>query len=174
MNKPNDYDHTIKHIVATEHIDTWIPFPGAHAMIVDPDIAKDICEERIGGLNGCENKTSFLSPVMHWESRIEDLCKELRFAVPESKTVSHISDAIDFLQSAETLSTGHRCLLKSLRAEYCTHVAARDRIIVAFVACPRNPLIILPRRDTRGARAVDSGVSPSLQGKTVVRRKKRS
>ncbi|KAJ3555378.1 hypothetical protein NM688_g2613 [Phlebia brevispora] len=189
LSHPTVYIDALKRIVARERVDIWVPCSSVMATMVDSEAAKEIREESIGGAEGCQSfiPEPYVAGSLHWKDQFEVLCKELQCAVPYSKVVTSLSDAVDFLHAPGTLAKGYKYILKSLDlddlgrddltlfplstreatydhlshiptpisrehpfllqrflqgSEYCTHVAAREGQIVAFVACPSNPLLM--------------------------------
>ncbi|EKM50498.1 uncharacterized protein PHACADRAFT_263821, partial [Phanerochaete carnosa HHB-10118-sp] len=188
---PRAYAVVIQSIITLWHVDAWVPCSSVHATMIDSDAAAEIiaqpqdkrdtrfCEPFIPLPEVCE--------TLHWKDQFEELCIELGYPVPESKKVTSVQDAVNFLHSPETLAKGYKYLLKSLSLddlgrddftlfplatreeterhlssvptplsenypfllqkflfghEYCTHVAARDGKLVAFVACRSNQLLM--------------------------------
>ena len=187
--EPSVYSRAIQKIVVRERVDAWVPCSSVHATTVDSDVAKAIHENLLGGRNGCDCfiPEPEVAGSLHWKDQFEELCKELGYPVPDSKAVTSVEDAVEFLHSPETLTKGYKYLLKSLSLddlgrddftllplssreatfdhlshvptpiseehpflvqrflfgkEYCSHVAARNGQLVAFVACPSNPLLM--------------------------------
>ncbi len=113
---PEGYIHTLKRIVAAEKVDAWVPCSSVHATMVDSEAAKQISLEKLGGPNGCDTliPEPLVAGTLHWKDQFEELCKQLDYPVPDSKIVTCVSEAVEWLHSPETLSKGFRYLLKSL------------------------------------------------------------
>jgi hypothetical protein len=187
---PAAYIYKLKRIVAARGVDLWVPCSSVQATMVDSEAAFQMASEaRSGALHACETFIPYpaVCGTLHWKDEFEDLCRELGYPVPDSRKVTSVAEAVDFLHSPETLAKGHKYLLKSLTLddlgrddftlfplpareqtaahlasiptplseqdpfllqrflfgnEYCTHVAARDGVVVAFVACRSNQLLM--------------------------------
>ncbi|KIP01889.1 hypothetical protein PHLGIDRAFT_131050 [Phlebiopsis gigantea 11061_1 CR5-6] len=185
------YIETIKRLIPLWSVDIWVPCSSVHATMVDSEAAVKIETElnNIEGISRCESFIPFpeVAGTLHWKDQFEQLCIDLRYPIPESKKVTSVHEAVEFLHSREALEKGHKYLLKSLTLddlgrddftlyplptrdetrrhlstiptpisernpfilqrflfgpEYCTHVAARDGEVVAFVACRSNQLLM--------------------------------
>lgn len=185
------YIQAIKRLVSLWSVDVWVPCSSVHATMVDSEAAVEVVTKfnSITGMPPCEPFIPFpeIAGTLHWKDQFEQLCIDLDYPVPESKKVTSVDEAVEFLHSRETLEKGHKYLLKSLSLddlgrddftlyplptrdetrrhlstiptplsekdpfilqrflfgpEYCTHVAARNGQVVAFVACRSNPLLM--------------------------------
>ncbi|GJE91277.1 hypothetical protein PsYK624_074260 [Phanerochaete sordida] len=209
-NEPDAYISAIQRLVRLWNVGAWVPCSSVHATMVDSEAAQQIAAlSQRPHVHTCEPFIPFpeVCGTLHWKDQFEDLCIELGYPVPESKKVTSVDDAVDFLHSTETLAKGHKYLLKSLSLddlgrddftlfplrsreettrhlsgvptplsekhpfllqrflfgnEYCTHVAARDGAIVAFVACRSNQLL-MRYGDVRNLSAEEKEVGERLE-----------
>lgn len=110
------YIHALQRIISAERIDAWVPCSTVQATMLDSEAAKRIREGKLGGKAGCECfiPEPIIAGELHWKDQFEALLKDLGIAVPDSKVVTSVPAAVDFLHAPETLAKGHRYLLKCL------------------------------------------------------------
>ena len=114
----HEYIQELKRIVTLWAVDTWVPCSSVHATTVDSEAAFQIVSEvnSIAGVPACEPFIPFpkVASTLHWKDRFEELCIELGYPVPESRRVTSVAEAVEFLHASETIERGHKYLLKSL------------------------------------------------------------
>lgn len=184
------YIDAIKALVIAEDIDAWIPCSGGRTTTLDAETARHIHEMHLGDGPGncCDTFIQHpdLAATLHFKDQLGFLLNELECPTPESRRVTSIAQAADFLHAPHTLDSGKKYLLKGVALhdlgqdftllplatrqdtlahlrkmpipishetpfllqrflkgrEYCTHVAARQGEITAFVACRSSDFLM--------------------------------
>ena len=151
---PHDYEgirdsayiDAIKSIVAQEHVDAWVPCSTVHATMYDSETARQINAEKLGGTDAATPCDTFIqhpdiASSLHWKDRFYDLLMQLGFPTPESKRVTNIAQALDFLYSPSRPSRSYilKCLtLDDLARDDLTllPLATREETLAHLKAMP--------------------------------------
>lgn len=142
------YIDAIKALILAEDIDAWVPCSSVHATMVDAEAARQIHETELGGdYDGCCDtfiQHPNIASTLHWKDELGDLLEELHFPLPQSKRVTSIAQAADFLYSPDALRSGHKYILKCLTLDDL----ARDDFTLLPLASREETVAHLKRMPT--------------------------
>ncbi|KAI0071142.1 hypothetical protein K474DRAFT_1669333 [Panus rudis PR-1116 ss-1] len=112
------YIDAIKSIIMRDSVHAWVPVSSVHATMIDSEAARQVHELELELHRGFGCDTFIQHPdiasTLHWKDRLGTLLEDLGYATPESRRVTTVAQAADFLHSPKTLAKGKKYLLKCL------------------------------------------------------------